>query len=725
MSGTTVSSTASGNSQKVPMFAAKAGFVIPKNKLSGSLVPIFRGVKNPGDSDKFNGESTKQAPRKTKWGPDLTQDTAVRRGRALAYQTRVDQITQELKSGISEIADNGNLALSAQSEDRDSSRHEIDSKMLEELELEKREAIGEILKLNPSYKAPSDYKPLLKEARVSIPVKEYPGYNFVGLIFGSGGDNKKRLEKETGAKIQVYGTKVDSGQKVEIKPSDGNKLLHAYEELYVNTSADTFEKVDAAVSVIELLITSVSGNLAAASATSNSASIDDVNVPLGLDAATPDAVHSSVMQMVSGPRPIPPQGQFQYPGNWFQAGPPNNVSDSPSGLVPPPNSSALGLNTLQILSSPFRPSNMPSLFGPPPMVPVGFNSILQNPSLVSPQSQSPAPALQYPFMAQKSPGPLGPPRNSSLMASQLSSFQANNISPMGISRPLMPSLPHPVSSLPQGSLPSIPASTGFGNMTDKAPRMGSTHGLHPVVSHSVPAPAPAPVSGSFVSPTLGSAPNPSPGPPMQSGISLSGSLTNFTPVKPALLTAPSSNSFTFQPHRPQHPASQMVPRPSNQFAAQNVPPTNSILQGPASQPLPLRLPVPNLSPQPVNHGFPRPQVGNHMGQPQSHMSVAPFARNPTGVLGPSRLSTFPDASTLAARNQILQVGPRNFSPAPQIPNLPGPPPPRPGNHGNYALQTNLSFASGRSAPGEQQLYDPFSPTSLPITPQHQVGFPRR
>lgn len=29
---------------------------------------------------------------------------------------------------------------------------------------------GEMLKLNPSYKAPPDYKPLLKEARVPIPV---------------------------------------------------------------------------------------------------------------------------------------------------------------------------------------------------------------------------------------------------------------------------------------------------------------------------------------------------------------------------------------------------------------------------------------------------------------------------------------------------------------------------------------------------------------------------
>jgi hypothetical protein len=47
----------------------------------------------------------------------------------------------------------------------------------------------------------------------------------------------------------------------EIKPSDGNEIQGAYEELYVQISAETFEKIDAAVSIIELLVTSVSVSL--------------------------------------------------------------------------------------------------------------------------------------------------------------------------------------------------------------------------------------------------------------------------------------------------------------------------------------------------------------------------------------------------------------------------------------------------------------------------------
>lgn len=80
----------SSNSPKVSIFGAKSGFVIPKNKHSGSLVPIFRaGGKLDGSSAKE--ETTKSVQRKTKWGPDPTLDAAVRKGRALAYQVWCDR----------------------------------------------------------------------------------------------------------------------------------------------------------------------------------------------------------------------------------------------------------------------------------------------------------------------------------------------------------------------------------------------------------------------------------------------------------------------------------------------------------------------------------------------------------------------------------------------------------------------------------------------------------
>ncbi|RVX15625.1 hypothetical protein CK203_009188 [Vitis vinifera] len=50
-------------------------------------------------------------------------------------------------------------------------------------------------------------------------------------------------------------------QALEIAPSDGIQAAH--EELYLHISAETFEKVDVAVALIELLVTPVSGNPAA------------------------------------------------------------------------------------------------------------------------------------------------------------------------------------------------------------------------------------------------------------------------------------------------------------------------------------------------------------------------------------------------------------------------------------------------------------------------------
>lgn len=78
--------TAMAESPKVSMMV-KAGlnFVIPKNKLSGAMIPVNKNSTKwePMDAKK---EEPKPPARKTKWGPDLTQDPSVKRGRALALQ---------------------------------------------------------------------------------------------------------------------------------------------------------------------------------------------------------------------------------------------------------------------------------------------------------------------------------------------------------------------------------------------------------------------------------------------------------------------------------------------------------------------------------------------------------------------------------------------------------------------------------------------------------------
>ncbi|KAL8529094.1 hypothetical protein ACS0TY_006530 [Phlomoides rotata] len=704
---TTPPSTTSTSAPKTSMFAKRSGFVIPKNKLSGSLVRVHKGTKK-GDADLMNEEANKQVHRKTKWGPDLNMDTTVRKGRALAYQTRINQISQQLTLGMLELEDNDESFAASESRFGKTSDQQLSHEESALLELERREIIGELLKLNPTYKAPADYKPLLKEAKVPIPIKEYPGYNFVGLLFGHSSDTLKRLEKETGAKVQVYGTKKDTGGKVEITPSDGNEIENTCEDMYVHVSADTFEKVDAAVALIELLLTPVSVNPVSSSTTSTSVPNNNVNAhpsqgrPSSLIA--PPLINQGIAQPYAGSLSLS-QGHFQqYPQPWFSAGPAQTPTYPQSG---------------------FKPSNVPSLFGPQPGVAASFSPVFQNPSaplsgnqppfmqqapplvqtggprntsmpvLPSPTTQ---PSLQGPPYSSRPPMSISPqfapaPASSGPMTAQVPSHGHNimalqkNLSPMNIPNRMI----SPLSGPPQAS----------GAVANQQSRGGfspseSTHSIGPVQSANAAArPAPMPF------PMQSSAPPPQPRFPN----SISGNVLSFDPVRPvsAAISRPSSSDFTFQPHRPPNAAASPLWQGNHSI--------RHPVQGQASlapQPPLLRPMVHNMNPSPVQDGFSRPQVNQPMAQIPTNFSGNQPRHHPM-MPGPT----------------VPHMQPRNFIPPHQI----NPFPPRPGSrmhiqdnhHAGPAHpprfpipQQHFGNHLGRpffNTSGTQQTYDPFSPTS--------------
>ncbi|KAI5670215.1 hypothetical protein M9H77_10579 [Catharanthus roseus] len=75
----------------------------------------------------------------------------------------------------------------------------------EKLNRERQEIISQMIKKNPAFKPPADYRPPKLQKKLYIPMKEYPGYNFIGLIIGPRGNTQKRMERETGAKIVIRG----------------------------------------------------------------------------------------------------------------------------------------------------------------------------------------------------------------------------------------------------------------------------------------------------------------------------------------------------------------------------------------------------------------------------------------------------------------------------------------------------------------------------------------
>ncbi|XP_050218790.1 leucine-rich repeat extensin-like protein 5 isoform X2 [Mercurialis annua] len=684
MSEANTSSGASTTGAKVSIFAAKSGFVIPKRNLLSSLVPRSKGVKKPEGSD-ANEEGTFQVVKKTKWGVDITQDAAVRKGRALAYETRVNQITHQLKSGESQDS-----KIADQHADPTLSSCTIDSnvKDLELLKLEWREIIGEILKLNPSYKPPPNYEPLLKVATVPIPVEDHPRCNVVGLIFGPGGETQKRLEKETGAKIQVRGTKANTGEKV------------AYEELTVHVSADTYEKVDGAVAVIELLVTSISENLI----TGNNMNIlnQSQDAPTGEQGVGPSV----------GTLQPPQKEQILYPGLQFSA-----VLGQPPGHLPTlvHMQNSIHSNTLPVLSSPLNPTNMPSL------LPVsGFNSVHQNTSLVPsrPQLQmprnyfmpnsQPSSLLLHP-LSNVPPGPRFPMGSSSGWPAAPIGVSGGKMAPPMVS--FQPRFPQPgfLSSAPSSDM--LPANIGSSGPSTANVRMN-----HPSGALRFPS-LPPHQMGSSSMPTMGmtaaTLPHASVNPTHGSMASVSRP-TRLSGIIGSLHGHSGPGDFTFQPHHPPNLASQLAPRPHNQAAAQD-----TRFPRPPALPLSTFRLAPSSTPLHGMHSFPSTQISNQMDQ----RPRAPF----TGSFLAPRFPAFSNASPAIPPA-------RNFSPTPQLPNLGGSFLLRPANplqgQKNYPAPTSLGnfmapnqhsgkITSFASPPLGQQIYDPFSPTSVPVMPQQQ------
>ncbi|KAL9332853.1 hypothetical protein ACSQ67_002463 [Phaseolus vulgaris] len=747
MSGASSATTTSG--QKLSIFASKSGFVIPKNKLSGSLVPIFRGATKHGVTGAINEESSKQTERKSKWGPDLTQDATVRRGKALALQIRVDQITKQLESEKLEVGDTQNLPLGAENSDQIKYGSQINNKKTGMLELEKREAIGEILKLDPSYKPPRGFKPLLKEASIPLPVQEYPGCNFVGLIYGPEGDNQKQLEKETAAKIKIHGTKADTGEKGEIKP--GTDIQCSYKEMYVNISADSFEKVDAAMTIIELLITSVTvslvisnetRNLAAGSTPSISVSRDSTDILCQSQEGHPshaDAVsleNQAVLQPVSVTQMH--EDNFQYSTPWFSVVPSNTPIFASSGTVASPN--PLGL--ARTPHFPPQTSNSVPTFGAQP----GFQPIIPN-QHVSVQAPPPRQILPYLHLTQASPlGYVGPPRNASIISVQNLSTPTNasHSFPVTLSQPTpIGQLQNTVSSLhlPISGVSPLPIPNQ--SITHLGVPSGQNEALVAVKTSIGPS-----NMGSMAPPgrpaSLHQQPDVAFMPP-QSNMSMMPRSASFPPhqvgISPAPLLRPMSVPIPAPKHSSVNHLSGPVSFPSSGISS--------------SFPLPQQTGIPNsasgIAPFHTHSrrcytratSWSTPPFG--FGVPDQPLQIFPRTQFPAQVdqtisfggrsgsisnsIPPPRHTAFPYGGQPAPRSPVPQMGMKNFLPAPQRPNLTG----AVAQRGmpirqSYAVQmarpdismplnhkfgNNTLMASGKLPYSADQIYDPFSPTSAP------------
>ncbi|KAL6856994.1 hypothetical protein ACP4OV_018376 [Aristida adscensionis] len=736
---------------KFSIFGTKAGFVIPKNKLAGSLIVRGSSAKNETPPVASKEENNKHVQRKTKWGPDLTLDPAVCKARALAYQTRVEQITKQLELGALEV---GKIEVSLDTAKRSSSDGADTSKenelgKVELLEIERREIIGEILRLNPGYKAPEDYKPLLRETKIPLPAKAHPGHSIIGILIGPESNTQKRLQEETGAKIRVYGTKKINGEKIEIRHPDINEAQSTYEDLYINVLADSYDKVDAAVALIELLLAPVSVNSTSTSATTtlSTAVASDTASPADVQQVQITTSQAGLLQYQSHSAPWVPTTQSGGPSIPSPGSVPSAFPNSSLQLQPPLGSFSMPPYAGQSPHMNFMPRNplpvpgpqpsMPNIQQPPPQFRANTSMgppFGQSPGIVSPQSsvpptvrplQTPHASGGWPSFSQSQRPPQGSPTFMPVRPPiSVSPIGATTLhGPVASAPP--PNVPsnyhsqHPpaanfapsatVPSRPPGGPQSFPSSQGPSSMQEPPFHAGasaqppyplSMQGHPPISTHDQMRGPPPPFSqvgtspGGMAPPSVASS-----CPPASAPASTSGTQAPITALRPL---RPAAGDFTFRPVVSAPPTQDFAASAGQMGIQGNVHPRlpHAQLFRPANQSA--NVPV---------QGFQRPFDGRPMGQGQHWMHAPPphfpgaFPQNPSTLQSPAGFRAMSPAVQPGgpmSPSMPPQSHPSNF--VPSRPFQPMPPPQR-----NPFPNTNWQRQVGNPG-GANPVYDPFAPT---------------
>uniref|UniRef100_A0A1I7ZDE2 Branchpoint-bridging protein n=1 Tax=Steinernema glaseri TaxID=37863 RepID=A0A1I7ZDE2_9BILA len=232
---------------------------------SGGLFPI--GIKAPTGaqslltrSDLKPDEAAREArrkERKSRWSCTksfvpgmptiLPSDLSEEQRQGYLLQLEIEEATRKLRLG--DFIGNPDPKQRSPSPEPiyDSNGKRLNTREIrkrQELEQLRHEKIQNLLKLNPNYKPPADYRmPNIRlHDKVWIPQEEHPEINFVGLLIGPRGNTLKALETETGAKIIIRGKgsvkEGKLGRREGPMPGE-NEPLHAY---VTGTDSNTIKK---------------------------------------------------------------------------------------------------------------------------------------------------------------------------------------------------------------------------------------------------------------------------------------------------------------------------------------------------------------------------------------------------------------------------------------------------------------------------------------------------
>ena len=209
--------------------------------------------------------------RKSRWGDEndkiqvaglptaISGDVSGKDLENYATHVRLEEISRKLKSGDVVPPERERSPSPPPTYDHHGRRTNTrDIRYRKKLEDERNKLVDKALRNDPNYKPPTEY---LMQKRMSgrpqekifIPVKEFPEIKWIGLILGPRGNSLKAMEKDTGAKIVIRG----KGSTKEGKGTFGNRSADEDDELHCNVTADSQDKVDACVRLINRVIATV------------------------------------------------------------------------------------------------------------------------------------------------------------------------------------------------------------------------------------------------------------------------------------------------------------------------------------------------------------------------------------------------------------------------------------------------------------------------------------
>ncbi|GAB1861708.1 Branchpoint-bridging protein [Camponotus japonicus] len=271
-------SPASTNPAAVAAAAAAAAAAVSAAIANGTQMnansPSITSRKREAEGDSKQEKETKEGERKkrkkTRWSGSEHDKTFIpgmptvlptnltpEQEKAYLFQLQIEEISRKLRTG--------DLGIPLNPEERSPSPEPIyssDGKRLNtreyrtrrKLEEERHNLIQKILKINPEFKPPPDYKPPIIRVhdKVMIPQEEHPDINFVGLLIGPRGNTLKSMEKETGAKIIIRGK--GSVKEGKVGRKDGQPLPGEDEPLHAYITANNLDAVKKAVERIHEII---------------------------------------------------------------------------------------------------------------------------------------------------------------------------------------------------------------------------------------------------------------------------------------------------------------------------------------------------------------------------------------------------------------------------------------------------------------------------------------